>query len=358
MDSFTKTIRSLQRTLLILTGTLAVAMIALFVLLAMRLGWINTNQSPPDKAPLALLDKPEKTESKATKANKPLWQPPAESVLAAEKNADLIRYGKDLIANTSAYLGPKGKVASISNGMNCQNCHLDAGAKPWGNNYSAVASTYPKFRERSGSVESIEKRVNDCFERSLNGKALDTSSREMKGIVAYINFLGRGVPKGESPNGSGIWKLDFLDRPADPVAGKVAYEQKCVSCHSANGQGIPKPDGTGYTFPPLWGSHSYNQGAGLYRISRLAGYIKTNMPLGATFETPQLSNEEAWDIAAYIESMPHPKKDLSRDWPTIAGKPVDHPFGPYADAFPEKQHKFGPFKPIKDWKDQHNKPSK
>eukprot|EP01136_Pigoraptor_vietnamica_P006288 Opistho-1_new@39053 len=77
-----------------------------------------------------------------------------------------IRYGRELIVNTALYLGPKGTVAQITNGMNCQNCHLEAGTKPWGNNYGAVAATYPRYRDRSGSLESIEKRVNDCIERS------------------------------------------------------------------------------------------------------------------------------------------------------------------------------------------------
>ncbi|MGZ3933131.1 MAG: c-type cytochrome, partial [Bacteroidia bacterium] len=40
------------------------------------------------------------------------------------------------------------------------------------------------------------------------------------------------------------------------------------------------------------------------------------------------------------------EKDQSRDWPKLTGKPVDHPFGPYADAFSEQQHKYGPFAPI------------
>jgi thiosulfate dehydrogenase len=41
---------------------------------------------------------------------------------------------------------------------------------------------------------------------------------------------------------------------------------------------------------------------------------------------------------------------LSKDWPRIAGKPFDHPFGPYADAFSEAQHKLGPFGPIANFK--------
>jgi thiosulfate dehydrogenase len=59
----------------------------------------------------------------------------------------------------------------------------------------AVASTYPKYRARSGAKENIYKRVNDCFERSLNGKALDTSSKEMQAITAYIKWLGKDVEK-------------------------------------------------------------------------------------------------------------------------------------------------------------------
>lgn len=341
-NPFEQTIQSLQRTLLALAGLLIVAVIATAILIALRFGIITPSAQTPELATSATApaaNKPAKTE-------KPLWQAPAESAMKTAKNGELIQYGKELIANTALYLGPNGKVAHVSNGMNCQNCHLDAGTKPWGNNYSAVAATYPKFRARSGTTESIVKRVNDCFERSLNGKSLDSTSREMKAIVAYIHFLGDSVPKGKNPNGSGIWEVPYLDRAADPTKGKLAYQQKCVSCHGATGQGIAKPDGSGYTFPPLWGPHSYNQGAGLFRISRLAGYIKANMPLGASWDNPQLTDEEAWDIAAFVNSMPRPTKDLSKDWPNIAKKPVDHPFGPYADSFSEKQHKFGPFKPI------------
>ena len=257
-----------------------------------------------------------------------------------------IEYGKELIAHTAKYLGPKGMVAQISNGMNCQNCHLDAGTRTFGNNYSAVASTYPKFRARSGSTEDIYKRVNDCFERSLNGQALDTTSREMQAIKAYITFLGANVAKGEKPEGAGLKDLAYLDRAADPEKGKEVYDTKCVTCHMADGGGQKVPEGSEYLYPPLWGVHSYNDGAGLYRISNFAKYVKYNMPQGVTHTSPLLSDEEAWDVAAYVNSQPRPHFNTPKDWPDISKKPVDHPFGPYADAFTAHQHKFGPFKPI------------
>jgi thiosulfate dehydrogenase len=286
-----------------------------------------------------------------------LWTAPSDwrmMYLATEEN-ELVVYGRELIAHTSEYLGPKGSVKSISNGMNCQNCHLNAGTQPWGNNYFAVQSTYPKFRARSGAIEDQVKRVNDCFERSLNGQALPAESKEMRGILAYIKWLGTDVAKKEVPRGSGIFKLKGLKRAIDSTKGAEVYAAKCQSCHQADGSGVLADGGKSYTYPPLWGKNSYNHGAGLFRMSNFAGYVKYNMPLGATYEKPQLSDEEAWDLAAYVNSMPRPAKDLSKDWPDISAKPFDHPFGPYVDPFPESQHKYGPYKPIKEWIKKHKK---
>lgn len=266
---------------------------------------------------------------------------------------ELIIYGQELIAHTSRYLGPKGSVAQITNGMNCQNCHLQAGAKAWGNNFAAVFSTYPKFRERSGQIETIYKRVADCMERSLNGTAVDSNSREFKAIYAYIKWLGKDVQKNEQPIGSGIEKLPYLDRAADPQKGQIVYIAQCQTCHGANGEGLLTLDEVEYAYPPLWGPNSYNDGAGLYRLSNFAGYVKNNMPnLLSSHKNPTLTDEESWDIAAYVNSQSRPHKDQSKDWPKFEKKPLDFPFGPYADPFPESQHKFGPFKPIQKFYNQ------
>ena len=276
------------------------------------------------------------------------WQAPNESTLN-ESEKELVLYGKDLIANTSLYYGVEGKlVKSSTNGMNCQNCHLEAGTKVFGNNYGAVAATYPKYRARSGSIENIFKRVNDCFERSLNGKAIDTTSKEMKAIVAYIYWLGKDVPKKIKPMGSGLKELAFLKRAANSDNGHAVYIQKCQSCHQLNGTGIMNAEKTAFIYPPLWGNNSYNSGAGLYRLSNFAKFVKYNMPQGVSHNNPQLTDEEAWDLAAYVNSQPRPSKDITKDWPKINEKPFDHPFGPYTDGFNEKQHKYGPFKEIKD----------
>ena len=263
---------------------------------------------------------------------------------------EIVIYGQELIAHTSNYLGPKGSVAQISNGMNCQNCHLDAGTRPWGNNYGAVYSTYPKFRGRSGSIEGIYKRINDCFERSLNGKGLDTTSPEMKAMYAYMVWVGNDVQKGKKPVGSGLEKLPFLNRAASSEKGQIVYSNKCETCHGPSGEGQLAADGKSYTYPPLWGEHSFNDGAGLFRLSSFAAFAINNMPYGqATHSSKMLTVEEAWDVAAFVNSQSRPHADQSKDYPDISKKPFDSPVGPYADPFNALQHKYGPFGPIDEY---------
>lgn len=279
-----------------------------------------------------------------------VWQAPDWALLPGDPQRKLVAYGRDLVAHTTDYFGDKGLVRPHSiNGLNCQNCHLEAGSKPFGNNYSGVAANYPKMRARSGKMESVSYRINDCIQRSLNGSPLDTNSREMQAMIAYITWLGANVPAKVSPKGVGLVDVPFLDRPADPALGAVVYTRSCASCHGPDGQGLPLPDSPRF-YPPLWGDRSYAESAGLFRMSRLAGYVKANMPFGVNYLSPQLSDPEAWDVAAFINSQPRPgHRFLAEDWPDVSKKNFDHPFGPYADPFPEQQHKYGPFQPILDF---------
>lgn len=274
------------------------------------------------------------------------WQAPDTAAIPLITNGAMIAYGKQLIMHTANYLGPNGTVAHISNGMNCQNCHTHTGEQLYGNSFAAARINYPQFSPRTGKVETITDRINSCMQRSLNGIALDSTSHEMQAMIAYINWVGADVNKASAPKGAATEKLPYLTRAADPVKGAIVFITKCTVCHGKNGMGLPAADGKSYTYPPLWGAHSYNVSAGMYRLGKLAGFIKNNMPYGTTYKSPQLTNEEAWDVAAYIETQQRPRKLFPGDWPDIKKKPADYPFGPYADKFTERQHQFGPFDEI------------
>jgi thiosulfate dehydrogenase len=79
------------------------------------------------------------------------------------------------------------------------------------------------------------------------------------------------------------------------------YQTHCAACHGVDGEGLKS--GGAYTFPPLWGRSSYNAGAGMHRDATAAGFIKANMPLG---QANTLTDQEAWDVAAYMNSQPRP----------------------------------------------------
>lgn len=66
------------------------------------------------------------------------WKPPDIAMVSEKEKVEELAYGRELIMNTAKYLGPGGSVMRVSNGMNCQNCHLEGGTKIFGNNYAAV----------------------------------------------------------------------------------------------------------------------------------------------------------------------------------------------------------------------------
>jgi thiosulfate dehydrogenase len=186
----------------------------------------------------------------------------------------------------------------------------------------------------------------------MNGRALPTDGREMKAMVAYVQFLSTGTTIGKAVEGRGAPALPLLDRAADPVKGSEVYATRCVACHLPNGQGVRRGtvgDANGYLYPPLWGPDSYNNGAGMHRLIASANFIRANMPFGTKYDAPVLSEEDAWDVAAYINSHARPVREgLERDYPDRSRKPVDAPFPPFNDTFPLDQHRLGPFKPMLD----------
>jgi thiosulfate dehydrogenase len=138
------------------------------------------------------------------------------------------------------------------------------------------------------------------------------------------------------------------DRAADPTAGASVYEQRCEVCHGGNGEGLraSHDPSDGFVFPPLWGPDSFNNGAGMNRVLTAARFVKARMPFGEA----DLSDDEAYDVAAYINSQPRPQMTgLESDYPDRTNKPIDSPYPPYADPFPQEQHRLGPFRPIREY---------
>jgi thiosulfate dehydrogenase len=284
----------------------------------------------------------------------PIWTVPNISALPDNDYGRLVRHGRDLIAATYALVGPE--VADpakryAGNNLACANCHLQAGTKKFGLPLFGLYGLFPAYSPRSGEEISLIDRLNACMTRSMNGKALPADAPEMAALIAYIEFLSTGVPAGQRLSGLGSGNMPELDRAADPARGKPLYATHCAACHAPDGAGIRRSLPTtdlGYMVPPLWGSDSFNDGAGMARLINAANFIHFNMPHGTDYLNPQLTPEQAWDIAAYMVSQPRPRKaGLDRDFPDLLQKPVDVPYGPYADSFSAEQHKYGPFASIR-----------
>ncbi len=278
------------------------------------------------------------------------WQP-KEPALELAAMPRMVKEGYYLITETFRYMGPSSENEAdrySGNQMACSNCHLNAGAQAGSGSWVGVVDRFPQFGGRSNRVGTIEDRINGCMERSMNGKMLPVDSDKMKAIVAYMDWLGAGLPANQGKEYQGYPSIKIPDVAVDLGKGNQVYERECIICHGANGQGIKKQDGAGYTYPPLWGEDSYNDGAGMNRVITAAEFIKSNMPyLQATWDNPKLTDEEAFNVAGYINSFPRAhKQNTQNDYPNKQLKPVSTPYGPWADDFTPEQHKYGPFPPM------------
>lgn len=231
---------------------------------------------------------------------------PGDGDMPAGEEGELVRLGRDLATHTFERLPDQ-----VGSDLHCTSCHLEGGTKAKAGPWVGVTSVYPLYRDREGRVITIEDRVNACFERSLNGKALPAESREMRAFVAYMSWLSRDVPRGSEVEGRGFVKVE---RPPnfDSAFGKHEYDARCASCHGADGAGRRNPDGS-YFAPPLWGPRSFNIGAGMARLDTAAAFVRHNMPLG---QGESLTYWETYDIASYFIEQPRPDfEPKSRDWP-------------------------------------------
>jgi len=271
-------------------------------------------------------------------------------------------YGRRLIANTAAYLGPDQADATrryTGARLSCGSCHLATGTEPGTLTLLQVTEHYPRFSGRVGAQTEIEDRINECMQRSMNGKPLPMDSPEMIAIAAYLRSLGaryQAMGAGQKTVQEPA-PLKTPNRAADLAAGRTVFTAKCSICHGADGAGLfaTKDRSQGYLFPPLWGPDSFNDGAGMHRVITAARFIKTRMPLGQ----PDLTDDQAYDVAAFINDQPRPAMpNLEKDYPDLTAKPVDNGYGPFADEFPLEQHKFGPFPPIEAYYKSLKKPAK
>lgn len=248
------------------------------------------------------------------------YTPPSLDAVPEGGLGDAIKYGYELHQKTNELL-PE----NVGNKLSCSSCHGDAGRDD-SSPLTGVTAVYPAPNPRAGAVLTIEDRINGCFQRSMNGKPLAYNSNEMRAMVAYLTYISKDVPVGikERPwiekNSLDIKKKNITPNAAD---GEKLYQTACLACHAADGSGNGATTG-----PALWGENSFNNGAGMGRISTAAGYIQRNMPKGAMggIKEGELTDQQAADLADYILSKDRPVfKDHAKDWPK--GKaPKDVPY--------------------------------
>ena len=229
------------------------------------------------------------------------------ALLPASAENDLVRYGRDLVVNTAAIIGKSAgdpALAYAGNDLNCTNCHINGGLAPFAAPFVSTYASYPLMVD--DRVMTLPERINGCMTRSMNGRPMPEDGREMQAIIAYIRYLGDGTPEGVRVAGMGLMPLQPPAEPPSAARGEAAFKTNCLRCHGDDGKGTPG-------VPPLWGDGSYNAAAGMADMRMAAAFIRVNMPMGITYLDPLLSEQQAWDIAAYVDSKPRPPRPAAEN---------------------------------------------
>lgn len=225
------------------------------------------------------------------------FQPPAETSIPDNEFGKMVRLGKRIFIHTG-----ENARNYVGNGMNCVNCHLDAGRLANSAPMWAAWVSYPAYRNKNKMVNTMEERIQGCFRYSMNGKPPPSDSKELKALMSYFYWLSTGAPTNTKLPGRGYPKLDKPAKAPDFQRGKIIFNNNCALCHGSNGEGTKVNDH--YAFPPLWGKDAYNWGAGMHRINTAASFIRANMPLG---KAGTLSVQDAWDVAYFLNSHERPQ---------------------------------------------------
>lgn len=264
-----------------------------FVLLLPFIGIFEQNETWPSPTEKAL-------KAKMAKENQGLQNLRLDLVdagQAPEEIRQLVRLGYNIMLQTPQYAA-----AYVGDRLSCTNCHFSGGNSTGGRGAGlslvGVAATYPSYNARSKTVMDLPARINNCFQRSMNGKPLPLNSREMLALVTYLHWISKGVPIYDKVPWLGWSKLSSSHVP-NPKNGKIVYSTYCAMCHGKDGLGEIDNH-----IPPVWGPKAFNDAAGLSQQDTLASFIYYNMPYE---ENIQLTEEQALDVAAFIIRQPHPK---------------------------------------------------
>ena len=218
------------------------------------------------------------------------WAPPFHSSIPNDSKGDSIRQG-ELIFNETPLYAPEHTTAKLS----CGSCHAEGGIQKYAAPMVGLPAVFPMFNARAGHVITLKDRVQECFVRSENGLPLDYNGKEMTALIDYIDWLSQPSRSGAVYTGRGLIHLPKL--APDPANGASVYVAQCAGCHGDHGQGVSP------LFPAVWGPDSFNDGAGMNDVTKMAAFVQQNMPQN---RMGILSPQEAYDVSAYIHNQPRP----------------------------------------------------
>ncbi len=192
---------------------------------------------------------------------------------------------------------------------NCAVCH---GADGQGRVGATLAKNWPSIRP--------DLTIRAIIERGVSGSPMPAwsennggpfSAAEIDALVAFILTWESGGPRQIPPTPTYIPRPTAVALPnveGDPGMGAILYDENCVVCHGANGEGR-----IGAKLAKAWPSP---RPALTIRATIAQGIAGSPMPAWSQQNGGPLSEEEINDLVAFIVTLPSTTTAVEQPTPT------------------------------------------
>ncbi len=233
---------------------------------------------------------------------------------------ELIR-GMRLVEDTPVNFSPT-TWATIST---APSCHLNEGTVADASPYIGVSALFLSYSARDGRVISLDDRINGCFERSMNGKALPNDSDDMKAMIAYFNWMKGGAKKGTTRLPAAARRIRLVTEPRSRERkADLRRTVRRVSREQWRGaQGCRRPRRLSSALGRSLVQHRRGHVPTLHRCRLRKTQYARRLPREVPARRGGLSDQEALDVADYFILMPCRNfAGKSKDW-SKGHKPKD-----------------------------------
>ena len=120
-------------------------------------------------------------------------------------------------------------------GKACASCHNDASAT-----MAKAGTEFPKFNSKTGKMQNLEQRINQCRTKNMEAKPFKWESSQMLGMATFVRHQSRGQTMNVKVDGDAAAFFKKGENFYNERRGQL--DMSCSNCHEDNAGNMARAD--------------------------------------------------------------------------------------------------------------------